>query len=245
MNVTGPKKAIQLTEDLFISESLVTGWLIIIFLLVVVLILTHNLKKIPTTKRQAVAEFLVNAVHNLVDENLGPGNRIFSPYIAALAAMIWCGALIGTLGFRPMDVDISVTGTWAVMTFVMITYANIKSNKLSGYLKGLATPLPMTPMNILSEIATPVSLALRLFANVAAGMLIFQVLYGGLVSASVALYNAIGINVTTENSYFNILQVGVPALLSFYFDFFAGTIQTFVFISLTMAYISNARGGEE
>jgi F-type H+-transporting ATPase subunit a len=243
INVTGPKKSIPIGDTgYFISETLLVGWILMIVFFVVVLWLTHDLKKKPTTKRQAFAELIVTTVNNLVDENLGRGMRAYAPYMATIFIYALMGALIGMLGFRPMDVDIGVTGTWAAMTFILVTYNNIKVNGLGGYLKGLATPPPMTPMNIISEIASPVALALRLFANIAVGMLIFQVLYAALVSFNVQFYNWIGINVTTENSYFNFFQIGVPALLSFYFDVFSGTIQSFVFMMLTMAYIKNARG---
>jgi F-type H+-transporting ATPase subunit a len=245
IDVTGPKKAIPIGDTgYFISETLLVGWVIMIALFIVVAWLTHDLKVRPTTKRQAFAEFIVETVNNLVDENLGTGMRAYAPYMAALFVFALIGALIGMLGFRPMDVDIGVTATWAAMTFVLVTYNNIKCNGLGGYLKGLATPPPMLPMNIISEFASPVALALRLFANISVGMLIFQVLYGALVSFNVQFYNWIGINVTTENSYFNIFQIGVPAALSFYFDLFSGTIQSFVFMMLTMAYIKNARGEE-
>jgi F-type H+-transporting ATPase subunit a len=249
ITITGPRKAIHLFGDVYISETIVTGWLLIILISIFCIWLTHKLEKKPTTKRQALAEFLVGTINKLVDENLGQGMRVYAPYIATIFIFAITGCYIGTLGFRNMLVDINVTGTWAFITFIMVTYNNIKVNKLSGYLKGLATPLPMTPMNIISEIASPVSMALRLFANMAVGMLIFVVLYGALVSASVALYNAIGnavssayVNLDNTHSYFNILQIGVPALLSFYFDFFSGAIQSFVFVMLTMSYIKNARG---
>jgi F-type H+-transporting ATPase subunit a len=251
INVTGPRKAIHLFGDYYISETIVTGWLLILIIGGVCIWLTHKLEKKPTTKRQAIAEYIVNTFNNLVDENMGHGMRIYAPYICTIFMYAITGCYIGTLGFRNMLVDINVTGTWAAITFVMVTYNNIKVNRLSGYIKGLATPLPMTPMNIISEIASPVSMALRLFANMAVGMLIFVVLYSGLVTASTALYNAVGnaisssyVNLSPEHSYFNILQIGVPALLSFYFDFFSGAIQSFVFVMLTMSYIKNARGDD-
>jgi F-type H+-transporting ATPase subunit a len=251
INVTGPRKAIHLFGDFYISETICIQWLLMIVIALVCFFLTRKLEKKPTTKRQAIAEYIVNTFNGLVDENLGQGMRVYAPYIAAIFIYAITGAYIGTLGFRNMLVDINVTGTWAMMTFVLITYNNIKVNKLSGYVKGLATPIPMTPMNIISEIASPVSMALRLFANMAVGMLIFVVLYSALASASTALYNAIGtamssgfVNINPEKSYFNILQIGVPAVLSFYFDFFSGAIQSFVFVMLTMSYIKNARGDE-
>ena len=79
----------------------------------------------------------------------------------------------------------------------------------------------------------------RLFGNVAGGMIITVILYAALGSASGALYNLIGIH--AEIYYFNIFQIGIPAVLSVYFDLFSGTIQSYVFIMLTMIYIQMGR----
>ena len=235
IDVQGPRRMIQFLDSegnirFAISESVVTGWIVIIAVLVICLVLTRNMQKVPAGKKQCAAEFIVNFCNNMVRDNMGEANMKYAAYIGALFVYILLGTLISMLGFRSITSDISVTGTLAVVTFVLITYNKIKTNGIGGYLKQFINPL-----NIISEVATPVAMAHRLFGNVAAGMIITIVLYAALGSASAAVYNLIGIH--AETYYFNIFQIGIPAVLSVYFDLFSGVIQSYVFIMLTMVYI--------
>ena len=238
VNVEGPRRMFSILsesgEPVFsISESVVTGWLVILIVLAVCLILTKDLKKVPETKRQCAAEYIVNTVNNMVKVNMDNEWIAYAPYIAAVFAYIIIGTLISMIGFRSITADISVTGGLAVMTFVLITYTKIRCHGVGGYLKQFINPL-----NIISEVATPVAMALRLFGNVAGGMIITLILYLALGAASGALYNVMGIPPIQDVGYvFNIFQIGIPAVLSIYFDLFSGAIQSYVFIMLTMAYI--------
>lgn len=239
IDVQGPKRMISiLSEDgkvvFSLSESVVTGWIVILLILVICLILTRNLKKIPTSKRQCVAEYIVTAVNNLVDTNMGEGFRSYAPYIAAIFSYALIGGLISMLGFRSVTADINVTATLAIMTFVLITFNKIQAHGAGKYFLSLANPL-----NIISEVSTPLSMALRLFGNVAGGMIITIILYAALGAASSAVYGLLGF--TADTYYFNIFQIGIPAVLSVYFDLFSGVIQSYVFIMLTMAYIRTGR----
>lgn len=238
ISVRGPSY-LELPGGIKLSASIVIGWILIAFFFFLCHWLTKNLKKVPETRRQAFAELIVNTVNKMIDENMGTGMRIYAPYMATIFAFALSGALVSLLGIRSMTVDINVTATWAVMSFIMITYNKIDANGFGGYLKGLASPPILTPFNILSEIATPVAMALRMFGNMAGGMIITTMLYAALGLASSAIYNLIGFNADTY--YFSFLQVGIPAVLSIYFDLFSGVIQSYVFIMLTMAYIKNGR----
>ena len=240
INVRGPSY-IELFGGIKLSASIVIGWIIIIAAFFFCRWLTKDLKKVPDTKRQAVAEMLVTTMNKMVDENMGAGMRVYAPYLATIFVFALIGALVSLLGIRSMTVDINVTATWAVMSFVLITYNKIEANGFKGYLKGLASPAILTPFNILSEVATPVAMALRMFGNMAGGMIITTMLYAALGAASSAVYSLIGFSADTY--YFSIFQVGIPAVLSLYFDLFSGVIQSYVFIMLTMAYIKNGREG--
>ncbi|MCM1023188.1 MAG: F0F1 ATP synthase subunit A [Prevotella sp.] len=239
VNVEGPRRMFSILSEngdtvFSVSESVVTGWLVILIVLAVCLILTKDLKKIPETKRQCAAEYIVKTVNNMIEVNMDKSSMAYAPYIAAVFAYIIVGTLISMIGFRSITADISVTGGLAIMTFVLITYTKVKFQGVGGYFKQFINPL-----NIISEVATPVAMALRLFGNVAGGMIITLILYTALGSASGALYNLIGIPpIESINGYvFNIFQIGIPAVLSVYFDLFSGAIQSYVFIMLTMAYI--------
>lgn len=242
-SINGPRIVMKIPigdYTINITETLFNSWIIMILIIGLVVWLGSSLKKVPDTKRQAIAEMAVNFMNKLIDENLGTGLRkYYAPYLASVFLFILLSALMGLFGFRSVPSDISFTATLAVMTFAMIMYNKIKYNGIGGYLKGLASPAILTPFNILSEFATPVSMAIRLFGNVSGGSIITSLIYAALAGASAAIYGLIGI--AAETYYFNIFQVGVPAVLSIYFDLFSGVIQSYVFIMLTMAYIKSGK----
>ncbi|MGN0637084.1 MAG: F0F1 ATP synthase subunit A [Huintestinicola sp.] len=249
VDVLGPRKMITVmngSDELFsISETVVTGWLLIILLFILIKWLTSDLKVVPTSKKQVLAEWFVTFFNNLVKENMGSKMMHLAPYIATIFTFALTGSLISIFGFRSMTVDINCTGTWAALTFILITFYKIKSNGFGGYLKGFTEPVAViTPINILSEVATPVAMALRMFGNISSGMIISSIVYAFLTVLSNVVYNALALNFSALN-YFHIFQVGIPAVLSLYFDFFSGVIQSYVFIMLTMAYVGDAAGKEE
>ena len=245
IDVVGPRKIISFmigNTEIAISETLVTGWIVIIGLTIAILILTHNMKVVPETRRQALAEWIVNFFENTVKEMMGEKLIGFAPYVAALFCFALFGALLSLFGLRSMTVDINCTGTWALMTFALITYWKIRQNGFGGYLKSYTEPVwIITPINILSEFATPLSMALRMFGNMAGGMIITTLIYAALTLASNAVYGLVGISL----EHFKIFQIGIPAVMSIYFDLFSGVIQSYVFIMLTMAYVGDAAGLKE
>ena len=103
----------------------------------------------------------------------------------------------------------------------------------------------MTPFNILSELATPISMACRHFGNILSGVVINGLIYGALAVASSALLGLIPGVVGDVLAKIPILDVGVPAVLSVYFDWFSGFMQAFIFIMLTMIYIASAKTTED
>lgn len=235
----GPK--IVFTLPIFggidITETIVIGWMIIIAVLLLCLWLTRDLKKIPEKKRQVVAEMFVNFVNNSVKETMGERFMNFAPYIATLLVYAILGALVSLIGLRSMTADFNVTLTWALMTFTLITYFKIKTNGFGGYLKSFAKPIAlMTPLNIISEVATPLSMAFRMFGNVSGGMVITGLLYSALASLSKALHISFSIGPLG----LNLGQLFIPAVLSIYFDLFSGCIQAYIFAQLTMVYVSSA-----
>ncbi len=241
--INGPRVVFKFTVGDYtvrITETLFNSWIVLIIVSLLVIWLGSRLKKVPVTKKQAVAEMAVNFMNKLVDDNLGIGLRLYyAPYLAAVFILILAGSLLSLFGFRAVPSDVSFTGTLAIMTFFMILYNKIKYNGFGGYLKGLASPAVLTPFNILSEFATPVSMAMRLFGNLSGGAIITSLIYAALAGASAAVYGLIGI--VADNYYFSFLQVGIPAVLSIYFDLFSGVIQSYVFIILTLAYIKNGK----
>ena len=137
--------------------------------------------------------------------------------------------------------DLSTTAAWAVMVFVLITYTKIKTGGVGGYLLGFTQPIPvLTPFNVLSELATPISMAFRHFGNVVSGSVISALVYAALAAASHALLSWLPGALGDILGNIPILQVGIPAVLSVYFDLFSSAMQAFIFCMLTTLYIASA-----
>ena len=249
LDISGARVFFELPVDLpilgklQISETIVVSWLVLILITGLCIWLTHDLKEENISKRQAVAELLVETANNFVIGNMGEKFRYMIPFVAALFATSVVSNLISLIGLRSPTVDLSTVAAWAVVVFIMITSQKIKANGVGGYLKDFTTPIPvMTPFNILSEIATPISMACRHFGNILSGVVINGLVYAALALASSALLGLIPGAVGDVLSKIPILDVGVPAVLSVYFDWFSGIMQAFIFCMLTTLYIANAAG---
>lgn len=168
------------------------------FLLVTVLLcwasvyLGKGLQKRPDGK-QVLVEKGVMMLRGMVVETMGEHNVHWTPFIGTIFLSSICSTLIGLTGFlRSATADLSCVIVWAVMVSVIIWYNNIKHKGFLGWLKGFTEPIAvMTPMNLVSEIAQPVSMAFRHFGNVAGGGVISSIIYAALSAASVAILNLI------------------------------------------------------
>lgn len=246
IEVNGAKILLRLPFGLTITETQVNMWIVMAAIAGLCIWLTHDLKVRPTSKRQLIAEYLVKTVQNLVEENMGKRFAGFTPFIAALFSLAMCSSLISLLGMYPPTSDLNTTLGWALVTFFLITYYKIKTNRVGGYLKGLTEPIfLMTPMNIIGEFATPISMACRMFGNVASGSVISILVYGALAAANKAVFGWLPGVLGEAAEKLPILQLGVPAILSLYFDVFSGILQAFIFCMLTMLYIASAAEKDE
>ena len=108
---------------------------------------------------------------------------------------------------------------------------------MGGYLLGFTKPIfVLTPFNILSELATPISMGFRHFGNIVSGSVITALVYAALAALSTAVFGWLPGFLGT----IPIFQLGIPAVLSVYFDLFSSAMQAFIFCMLTTLYIANA-----
>ena len=232
---------IPILGDLQISETLVVSWIVMALITGLCIWLTHDLKVEKISKRQAVAEMLVEMANKFVIGNAGEKFRKLIPFVAALFATSVVSNLISLIGLRSPTADLSTEAAWAIVVFIMITAQKIKTSGFGGYLKGFTTPIAvMTPFNVLSELATPISLACRHFGNILSGVVINALIYGALALASSKLLGLLPGVLGGVLSQIPILSVGLPAISSVYFDWFSGVMQAFIFCMLTVMYIANA-----
>ena len=194
VNVTGPfiYFTIPVLGGIPITQTTVSSFVVTVLLMIAGVLLGKNIKKRPDGK-QVLVEKGVSMIHGMVVDTMGKHNAHWTPFIATIFLSSICGSLIGLTGFlRSSTADLSCTIVWAVMVSVIIWYNNIKNNGFVGWLKGFTEPVVvMTPMNIISEIAQPVSMAFRHFGNVAGGGVITSILYTALAGLSAGVLNLI------------------------------------------------------
>ena len=286
VNVTGPfiYFTIPILGGIPITQTTVSSFIVTGLLVWFCLYMGKRLKKRPDGL-QVLVEKGVMMMHGMVIDTMGKHNAHWTPFIITLFVSSITGSLIGMTGFlRSTTADLSTVIVWAVMVTVIIWYNNIKNNGFVGWLKGFTEPVVvMTPMNIISEIAQPVSMAFRHFGNVAGGGVITSILYTALAGLSAAIINLVASSVvmpfvvlalgvvlivfgkkkakiamliigvvcavlgllgllqyTGIVKDVPILQIGIPAVLSVYFDLFSGFVQALVFSLLSMVYIAGS-----
>ncbi len=242
INVTGAKVYFAITTpigNINITQTTISILAVTLILIVIAFVATRNLKKRPG-RLQVVTEKLVSMLYSLVEDTMGKHNAKFAPYIGTIFLSSICGTLIGmTQLFRSVTADASVTLAWAIVTSLMVWYYNIKNFGFKAWLKGFTEPIViMTPMNIVSEIAQPISMAFRHFGNVAGGSVLTSLIYTALAGLTTIVFGWLPDAILSV--FPPIFTAGIPAVLSIYFDLFSGFVQAFVFSLLTMVYVGAA-----
>lgn len=176
---------------------------------------------------QCALEMAVEFLDNISMDALGKRGKGFRNYVGVLFIFILFSNISGLLGLRPPTADYGVTLPLGIITFTLIHINKFRFNSIPSIWKDMCSPLPpwlplWLPINVISDIAVPISLSLRLFANVLSGTVMMALVYGLLQWFALAW----------------------PAALHVYFDLFSGAIQTYVFCMLTVTYISNSIGDE-
>jgi F-type H+-transporting ATPase subunit a len=146
------------------------------------------------------------------------GKKCYVNYIGTIMILILLCNISGIIGLRAPTADYGTTLCLAIISVAMIQYNNFKFNGF-GAIKALFQPIWfLFPINLIGEVATVVSLSLRLFGNIMAG------------TVMISLYYTLMPVVAT---------IGIPAAFHAYLDVFSGAIQAYVFTMLTMVFITN------
>lgn len=162
-----------------ITQTMVSSFLVTVFLCTAFILLGRNLKKRPG-KVQVLVEKGVSMITNLTVSSMGEHNKNWTPFMGCLFLCSICGSYIGTTGFfRSSTADINCTATWALMVSFIIWFNTIKYNGLGSFLKNY-----INPMNIISDISQPLSMSFRHFSNVSVGGIIGTILYAALTLLS-------------------------------------------------------------
>lgn len=222
-------------QDLPITESQVNSAIVIITIFFLCLYFTHGLTVKAELKRQHIAEFIVKQTKSLVKTNMSDYFSGFAPFIGAIMGLSAFSSLLSLIGLYAPTSDINIVGGWAILVFILITYYKMKCGPLH-YAKSFGDPVPLlAPLNIISEVATPVSMAFRHYGNVLSGAVISVLVATGLQGLSHLLLGWLP-GLLGDIPF---LQIGIPAVLSIYFDVFSGCLQAFIFAMLTMLYVAS------
>ena len=214
-----------------ITQTMMNTWIIIIVLTIVALILRSKINKftdVPTTKLQNIVELIIETMENFTIQNMGEKYKYFGNWFFGVFCFILTSNYIGLLSFRSPTADLATTLALSLSTFTLIHFMGIKVNG-GAYFKGYIEPMPvLLPLNIIGEIATPISLSLRLFGNILGGTIIMGLINSALSQGPILL-QVVGFGAITP-------------VLHAYFDVFAGFLQTYIFVILSMTFIKDKIG---
>lgn len=209
-----------LGQEVWITTTAVSTCIITIMLLIFGIVAGSkfkNAKEVPSGFQNFI-EFAVEALNGMADSILGENRNRFINYIGTIFLFILTCNLSGFMGMRAPTADYGVTFCLGIFTFAIIQFQGIKNHGI-GHFTGLFQPIPVLfPINLIGEFANPISISLRLFANLLSGVIMLGLWYGMVHPA---------------------LRIAIPAFLHAYLDLFSGCIQTYVFCMLSMVYVND------
>ena len=204
-------------QEIWITTSHVSLLIIILLLIVFAWAARRRMMRAEPVPGafQNVVEWIVEMIDRMIAGIMGDCEEWFRNYIGAVFLFLLTSNLSGLFGIRPPTADFGVTLGLGLSSFALIQYFNIRHNRGRAF-TDLFRPLPVLfPINLIGEVATPLSLSLRLFGNVLSGTVMMALVYGLMPI---------------------FLKLGFPAVLHVYFDVFSGCIQAYVFCMLTMVF---------
>jgi F-type H+-transporting ATPase subunit a len=210
-----------------ISDTVVSSWIVMAVIILASIILTRKMREVPK-KPQLLLEAFIGFINDFAQEKIGHHGKDFAAFLGTIFTFLLVANLapmvtpIGGFGFEPAFVikpltrDINVTAAFAVTVIVTVFLSSIRYKGFKGYLKSLASPIPiMLPFNLMEYAIKPMSLCLRLFGNILGAFIIMQLIE-------------------------SVAPIVIPPIAGLYFDLFDGLIQAVVFSFLSTIYIAEA-----
>lgn len=219
-------------------DSVISSALAIVVTVIAAILIARSMSSERPNRVQALAEWAFSYVRRTSDENAPDASGFVVPLAATIGFYIlvanWLDFFPITLipNVHPANTDVNQTVAMAAVVFVLLHWYNIRLRGFRGYLAYYTRPHDMhwaprivfTVLNIIEEIVKPVTLSLRLFGNLLAGLLMVYVI-------GVLLPPVLATPLTAVWKLFDVL--------------FIGLIQAFIFMLLTLVYFGLAREGVE
>ena len=223
----GPKILLFFGDGkLHLSETTLTGLILAVFIAVLGIWMGSGLEKVPKGK-QVWAELLVGFIYKFTEDNVGARySKIFAPYLGSLIVWLVFANATGLIGLRPVTADLNITAGLALLSFLVIEISSVVLIGPKERAMKLGDPFYfMLPMNLISEIVLPITLALRCFGNIFGGMIVVE-LWMHLMEFLSALFCPIPI-----------LRCITVMPLNCFFDIFEPLVQAYIFTMLTAIHI--------
>ena len=219
MHEIGVREAVQIAGFTFNSQTLVMTWISMVVVLFIGWLATRNLRVVPTSNWQMMMETVIEALHDQVEENMGPRGRGFlSTFIVSLFLFLlvsnWIG-LIPTMASPTNDLNTTLGLALLVIAMTHVLGLYVKGGHYIGHF--FQPFVPFVVINIVEELAKPITLSFRLFGNILAGEILIHILLLMLGNYST-----------------------VPSVVWIAFSVFVGGVQAFIFTMLSIAYIGSA-----
>jgi F-type H+-transporting ATPase subunit a len=216
--------------DISINKAVVMMW-VVVSLAAVFMVIAGSARKLVPGKLQSIAELMVDFIRSMILDTMGKEGMRFFPLIATLFLFILFCNLLGLIpGSYTVTSQIIVTAVFSCVVYgiSLVMGFLIHGIKFLGILVPPGTPgwlLPlMIPIELMSQLARPISLAVRLFANMTAGHVILGVLFGMAISG--------GLLIGWLPFAFTVAIYGLEVGIAF--------IQAYIFTILTCVYIGDA-----
>lgn len=207
--------------EVWITETIFNTWIIMVVLIVLAIIARIKLRSFQLIPRgfQNIVEAVVETFDNFASNTIGKKLSYIAPWFFMVFIFILSSSFFSTFGLRAPTADWATTFALAFASFSLMLIMGFKHRK-GDYLKSFFNPhFIFFPLNLIGELAKPVSLSFRLFGNILSGTIILT-LYYSLTPIFV--------------------QFGIPALMHAFFDVIFGTIQTYIFVMISLMYIKTA-----
>lgn len=206
-------------------DTIILTWLVIAIIVVPLIILSRNFTSGVPRGFQALYEYVVEFVSGSAEQTLGPLAATLMPVALAVFVFILLSNYLGLLPIpylKSPTSDLNTTLALGIFTFILVQTLALRSHGFGGRVRHLWTGIPVLSflINIIDELARPVTLAFRLFGNIVAGEIMILILQALLYNVPVLLL--------------------LPMPIWIGFSLFVGLIQAFIFMMLFMAYIGLA-----
>ncbi len=215
--------------DIFVHQTIIY-WIILCLIVGVLLIWAgKKIKAADPTKAPTgtvlVFEQFVNIAAGVIGGNLKSKTWKYLPFMGTVMLIMAISNLMGLLGLQPPTSNLSVNATLAIIVFVLIHASDISQHGIKGKINAWMQPIAfLFPLNVIGDLAFPLSLTLRLFGNMLGGTIIVALLY--------MLINSI--------LPYSVVLFAVTPLLHMYFDIFTALMQTYIFFMLASFFLSEA-----